>query len=196
VETAAFIGAVISYLQDAAIDHAHFYRGDAAWMGLFDLQGNSFKTAYAFQATGKMLDTPQRLAVEGTDTFGFAALAGRSTDGQMVQVLISNYAIPGNFKPVDMPMPVDVQKWAHLSDFSKFKFLAHRTDIVYRDNAGYELTVNHLPWGNGKFVMRRYRLDKTRNMEMVEEKHGAGDMVKLQSAMPPEGMELIVLERD
>jgi hypothetical protein len=40
MENAAYIGAVLSYLQDAPVDHAHFYRGDAAWMGLFDLQGH------------------------------------------------------------------------------------------------------------------------------------------------------------
>src|SRR5579864_3968415 len=65
---AAYIGAVLSYLQDTSIDHAHFYRGDAAWMGLFSLEGKYFKTAYTFKAMGKMLDTPQRLPVEGTDT--------------------------------------------------------------------------------------------------------------------------------
>jgi hypothetical protein len=32
-ENAAYIGAVLNYLQDAPIDHAQFYRGDAAWMG-------------------------------------------------------------------------------------------------------------------------------------------------------------------
>jgi hypothetical protein len=66
IHNAAYIGTVLSYLQDAPIDHAHFYRGDAAWMGLFDLQRKYFKTAYAFKAMSKMLDTPQRLPVEGT----------------------------------------------------------------------------------------------------------------------------------
>jgi xylan 1,4-beta-xylosidase len=94
VENAAFIGAVLSYLQDAPVDLAHFYRGDAAWMGLFDLHGGYFKTAYAFKAMGRMQDTPQRLAVEGGDTFGFAVLAGSSADRRTIQVLISNYAIP------------------------------------------------------------------------------------------------------
>ena len=43
VHNAAYIGAVLSYLQDTTIDHAHFYRGDAAWMGLFDLEGKYFR---------------------------------------------------------------------------------------------------------------------------------------------------------
>ncbi|MGB8112513.1 MAG: hypothetical protein WCF22_01990, partial [Candidatus Sulfotelmatobacter sp.] len=57
-ENAAFIGAALTYFQDAPLDHAHFYRGDAAWMGLFALDGSYFKTAYTFQAMGRMLDTP------------------------------------------------------------------------------------------------------------------------------------------
>jgi hypothetical protein len=39
IHNTAFIGAVLSYLQDAPSDHVHFYRGDAAWMGLFNLEG-------------------------------------------------------------------------------------------------------------------------------------------------------------
>jgi hypothetical protein len=42
-ENAAYIAAVLNYLQDAPIDHAQLYRGDAAWMGLFDLRGNVSK---------------------------------------------------------------------------------------------------------------------------------------------------------
>src|ERR1700729_1696551 len=44
----AYIGAVLTYLQDSAVDDAMFYRGDAAWMGLFDANGQYLKTARAF----------------------------------------------------------------------------------------------------------------------------------------------------
>jgi len=122
VENAAYIGAVLSYFQDAPIDHAQFYRGDAAWMGLFDLEGQYFKTAYTFQAMGKMLDTPQRLSVAGTDTLGFAALAGRSIEGNTVQIFMSNYAIPAGFKPRIMQMPPELLKASPPQpDFSEFK---------------------------------------------------------------------------
>jgi hypothetical protein len=195
METAAFIGAVLTYLQDAPVDHAHFYRGDAAWMGLFDLHGNAFKTAYVFKAMGKMLDTPQRFGVDGTDTFGFAALAGRSADGKTVQILISNYAIPFGFKPVDMPLPADVAKSAPLPDFSKFKFLPKRTDIVYRNNAGYSLTVDHLPWGKKPYRIQRYRISDTQNLAQAEaeEKTGNGGRLELSGALKPDAVELIVL---
>jgi xylan 1,4-beta-xylosidase len=196
VDNAAYIGAVLSYLQDAPIDHAHFYRGDAAWMGLFDLQGKYFKTAYTFQAMGKMLDTPQRFAVEGTDSFGFAALAGRSADGKTVQIMISNYAIPAGFKPNIMQIPPEALKaLPPLPDSSKLKLLPPRKDIVYRDNAGYNLTITNLPWGQKTFSAKRYRISETQNLDLVEEKSGAGGTLNLSSPLAPDAVELIVLQR-
>lgn len=194
MENAAYIGVVLTYLQDAPIDYAHFYRGDAVWMGLFDLKGGYFKTAYAFKAMGEMLDTPQRLAVEGTDTFGFAALAGRSSDGRKIHILISNYAIPADLKPDDSKLPDDVAKTAPLPDFSKFKFLPRRTDIVYRNNMGYNLTIDHLPWGKGTFSIKRYRLSTMEDLQLVEEKQGRGNSLTLRDPLAPDAMELIVLQ--
>ena len=196
VENAAFIGAALSYFQDAPIDRAMFYRGDAAWMGLFGLDGQYFKTAYAFKAMGKMLDTPQRLAASGTDTFGFATVAGRSVDGKTVQVLISNYAIPAGFKPNVMQMPPELLKAASpLPDFSGFKLLPPRTDIVYRDNAGYNLTISNLPWGKRAFSVERYRISKTQNLDLVDERSSEGPSLTLSNTLAPEAIELIVLER-
>jgi len=196
VENAAYIGAVLSYLQDAPVDFAHFYRGDAAWMGLFDLKGGYFKTAYAFKAMGKMQDTPERLAVEGADTFGFAVIAGSSADGRTIQILISNYAIPSDFEPNKMELPADVARSAPLPDFSKFKFLPRRTDIVYRNNGGYDLTINHLPWGKNSFRVRRYRISEAQNLDMIDDNRSNGDSLRLQSPLAPDALELIVLERE
>ena len=193
-ENAAFIAAALTYFQDAPIDHAQFYRGDAAWMGLFDLQGKPFKTAYTFEAMGKMLSTPRRLAVEGADTFGFAALAGRSANGNTVQILISNYEIPKQMHPMTIPPQVSKVLPASL-DFSKLKFLPRRTDIVYRDNAGYKLTIENLPWGKKTFSVKRYRIDRTRNLELVEEKSGAGGTLKLSNALAPDAVEFIVVQK-
>lgn len=193
---AAYIGAVLSYFQDTSIEHAHFYRGDAAWMGLFGLDGKYFKTAYTFKAMGKMLDTPQRLAVEGADTFGFAALAGRSADGNTVQVLISNYEIPANYKPDLMPMPPELQKAAPpMPDMSKVKFLPLRTHIVYRDNAGYNLAIKNLPWGAAPFSIKRYRISKTQNLDLVEQRSGREGALRLSNSLVPDTVELLVLTR-
>jgi xylan 1,4-beta-xylosidase len=185
---AAFIGAVLTYLQDASLDAAIFYRGDAAWMGLFDLQGKYYKTAYAFKALGQMLDTPRRLAVTGTDTVGFAALAGRSADGKTVQILISNYAIPPDYKPREMHKPGEPPEPPPGKTPSS-------TSVVYHDNAGYDLAVANLPWGNDAFTMRRYRISTTQNLDLLEEKSFSGGSFKSSNPLPTDTLELIVLQR-
>jgi xylan 1,4-beta-xylosidase len=193
---AAYIDTVLSYFQDAPIDHAQFYRGDAAWMGLFDLQGNYLKTAHAFQAMARMLSTPRRLRASGGDTFGFAVLAGRSQDKNTVQVLISNYAIPAGYKPHELQMPPALAKSGPaLPDFSKIKFLPGRKDIVYRDNAGYNMEINNLPWGNARFTVKRYRISDTQNLDLVEERSAAGMSFTMSTALAPDAVELIVLQR-
>jgi hypothetical protein len=143
-----------------------------------------------------MLDTPQRLSVEGTDTFGFAALAGRSADGKIIQILISNYAIPANYKPDLMALPPELQKAAPpMPDMSKIKFLPPRTDIVYHDNLGYKLAISNLPWGSGAFSIKRYRISKTQNFELVEDGIGKGSVLNLSNSLAPDAVELIVLTR-
>jgi hypothetical protein len=164
--------------------------------GLFDLNGQYFKTAYTFKAAAKMLDSSKRLLVTGADTFGFSAIAGRSEDGKSVQVFISNYAVPADYKPHMFGMPPELQKIGPpLPDFSKVKFLPPRTGIVYRNNAGYNLTINNLPWGNEAFTIKRYRISKSENFELVEEKSVAGGSLRVGNPLAPDAVELIVLQR-
>jgi xylan 1,4-beta-xylosidase len=194
---AAYVGAVLSYLQDASIDHAHFYRGDAAWMGLFDLNGGYFKPAYVFKAMGQLLDTPKRLSVSGMDTFGFAALAGLAEDGKTVQILISNYAKSERQKPAAPPLPPDPNPTVRHSLWERRpdNTIPLRTDIIYRDNAGYNLTISHLPWGKSAFTLRRYRISKTQAFDLAEDTSAAGETVKLSHPIPTDTVELIVLKR-
>ena len=195
MENAAFIGAALIYLQDSAVDRAHFYRGDAAWMGLFGPQGEYFRTANTFRATGAMLQTPERLNLTGADTFGFAAIAGRSRDGKSVQVLISNYQIPANYQPPPMAAPAgSAPKNMPMPDFSTIKFLAPRKDIPYRGNQGYKLTIDNLPWAkNASFTLKRYRLTGDHNFDVVEERQASGDHLEISNPLPPPGLELIEL---
>lgn len=194
MENAAFVGAALTYFQDAPMDHAMFYRGDAAWMGLFDLNGKGFKTSYTFEAMGRMLGTPRRLAVQGADTFGLAALAGRSANGSTVQILISNYEIPKQMHAMQVPPEVSKALPPSL-DFSKLKFLPRRTDVAYRDNAGYNLTIDNLPWGKKAYSVKRYRIDKAHNLGLVEEKSRTGESLTLSNALAPDSLELIVLQK-
>lgn len=197
IENAAFVGDVLIYLQDSAIDLAHFYRGDAAWMGLFGLHGEYFKPAYTFRATGAMLKTPQRIALTGADTFGFAAIAGRSRDSKTVQVLISNYEIPANYNPPPMQAPAGAAPpGMPMPDFSKLKFLAPRKEIQYQNNRGYKLTVNNLPWGEkDSFTVKRYRLTGEEDFSPVEGTLASGQQLTISNPLPPPGLELIVLQK-
>ena len=52
-----------------------------------------------------MRKTPERIAATGGDDEGFAVLAGKSADGKTVQILISNYQVPANYKPNVMVPP-------------------------------------------------------------------------------------------
>lgn len=202
---AAFVGAALSYFQDAPLNAAIFYRGDATWMGLFDLDGKYFKPAYTFKAMGEMLDTPKRLAVKGPDTLGFAAIAGKSADGKTVQILISNYEIPAGYKPKQMGLAPEVQeafKKLFAADQAKQKDkpapvdeLPQRTGIHYKDNAGYNLTVSNLPWGKDAFSVKRYRISETENLDLVEEKTASGGSLKISKPFGADTVELIVLQR-
>lgn len=194
---AAFVGAVLTYLQDAPIDHAHFYRGDAAWMGLFDLNGNYYKPAYAFKAMGQMLSTPVRLTVTGGDTFGFAVLGGKSRDDRAVQILISNYAKPQDFKPRPMitaPESIDPTRQPLWNRYPGTPF-PNRNDIVYRNNTGYKLSIANLPWGNAAFTVKRYRISARQSLELVDERTASGASLSLSNPLPVDTVELIVLER-
>ena len=183
MEHAAFCGTAQIYFQDGPIDRSYYYRADPGAAGFFDLNGAYRKKAYVYKALGAMLDTPQRLAATGSDIIGFAAVAGRSADGNTVQVLISNYEIPEPDRKA--PLPAFVQYRAGAD---------HRGEIAYRDNAGYALSVTHLPWGAGDFTVKRCRITKTENWAETESS-GKGGALEMSLPLPAPGVELIVLRR-
>jgi len=196
IENAAFMGDVLIYLEDSSVDVAHFYRADAAWMGLFDLHGEYFKPAYTFVAAGKMLATPERLTLTGADTLGLAAIAGRSRDQNSVQILISNYEIPASLHPRPMTAPLAAwPKNMSVPDFSKLKSLPPRKDIRYENNHGYHLVVENLPWGKGAFTIERYRLTATDDFRLVQHTLARGHHFDLSTSLPPPALELIILRR-
>jgi xylan 1,4-beta-xylosidase len=194
-DDAAFITTTLIYLQDVAVDRAIYYRGDASWMGLFDLDGKPYTPAYAMRAMGEMRNSPQRLAVTGGDDEGFAALAGKSKDGKSVRILISNYQVPANYKPNVMVPPAEFLRGATLPDMSKVKLPPNR-NITYKNNAGYDLTIRNLPWGKKPFTVERYRLTNTEDFTRIAAApDGQGGELKISNALPAPGIELIVLTR-
>jgi hypothetical protein len=97
IQCAAFVGSALTYMQDSAVDASFFYRGDTAYLGLFEKDGEYSDTARAFAMMGAMLNTPNRVATTGGDTIGFSVLAGVSKDQNTIQILISNYQRDVNF---------------------------------------------------------------------------------------------------
>lgn len=179
---AAFTGAVMSYLQDSPIDVAVLYRGDTLPSGLFDSAGAPLKKFYALKAMAELLGTPKRLAVTGADTLGFTALAGLSKDRKTLQVLISNHKIPKELKPL------------HPARALGFKRVPLR-EIEYKNNQGYRLVIDRLPWGNSRFTVQRYRLDQDHDLAQVEDRSAQGHHFELSSELPPPGIELITLKK-
>jgi hypothetical protein len=180
---AAFTGAVMSYLQDAPIERALLYRGDALPSGLFDPKGAPLKKFYVLKAMAELLRTPQRLTITGTDTVGFTALAGLSNDGKTLQVLISNHEAPKELKSL------------HPTPALKFKRVPVRA-IEYKDNQGYKLVIDRLPWGkSSSYTIKRYRIDQTYDLAEVENRTSRGGRLEIFNELPPPGIELITLRK-
>lgn len=91
---AAFAAAALLSLQDAPVDAANFFHGEVGPMGLFTDNGVPLKVYYGLQAFHLLLDTPQRVPIQGAVGGQLAAGAGLSTDGHHAGILISNFAHP------------------------------------------------------------------------------------------------------
>jgi xylan 1,4-beta-xylosidase len=182
---AAFTATVLVYLQDAPIELSHYYSGIAGDMGLWESDGSPRKKAQAFKAAGMMLDTPQRIEATGADTVGYAVLAGRSRNARKVQVLISNYEM-GPVAPEPLPT---------LPGVPGVETYTPKADkIRYVDNQRYNLTVKNLPWGNGEFSVKRYRVTKKDNFTLSGAVAAKGGSLTISNELAAPGVELIVLE--
>lgn len=184
LQRAGFITSALVYMQDAPIDISALYRAD----NVFGKHGDTpDKTGQALIALGRMKETPVRLAVHGADLDGFAVQSGRSKDGKTVQVLISNYQIPAEFLG-----PRNGENVLRIGTAFDVKLLERR-DITYRNNSGYDLTVDHLD-AKRTYTVERYRISSSSNFEKVDSTEQRGPRVRLHAELPPPGVELIVLK--
>ena len=87
---AAYDATVLMKLQDAPVDIATFYSGTTLMWGMFTSSGAPQKPYYAFLAFRRLLDSPDRVAVDVGGDASVTALAGISQDRRTVRVLISN----------------------------------------------------------------------------------------------------------
>ena len=207
MQTAAYQAAALAYLQDAPIERAVLFRADTGWdpyhkfrdpAGMFGLGGEVDARALAFTLHGRMQATPRRVAVSGGDDKGYAVLAGRSAAGDVVQVLVVNYAIPAPFlTPTDKMrhefiLPLGPER-AKIS----FQLLKRRgAEAAATDNGGYDLAVRNLPWGKKPFTVTRHRVDAVSTGTPYGRTRESGGQVRLKAVLPVPSVELIELRVD
>ena len=190
LQRASFVTSALVYMQDAPIDLSALYRAD----NVFGKDGTKpDKTGQALIALGRMKDTPLRLPVDGGDVDGFAVQSGKSKDGRTLQVLISNYQIPAEFlgprkgpNVLSMGTAFDVK-------------LLERRSVTYRNNAGYDLTVDHLD-ARKAYTVERYRVSASSGnpgadtLTLVDTSEQRGPRIRLHAELPPPAIELVVLK--
>ena len=180
---ASFITSAVIYMEDAPIDAATLYRAD----NVFGADGATpDKTGQALIALGQMKSTPQRLRVTGGDSEGFAVEAGRSQDGRLLRILISNYQIPAQF--LGRRKGDDVLRVPHVFDVT----LLPRRSIAYRDNAGFDLAIEHLPTDRS-YVLEHCRITDHDNFQLVSTVIAPGRPLHLRENLPPPGIELVTV---
>jgi hypothetical protein len=155
------------------IDAQTYHRADVALLGA---QGGPDEVGHALSAFGLLKNTPVLIRTAGGDESGFAVVAGRSQDRRLIQILISNYQIASKYlRPRD--------NWDTT--------LPERRALEYRDNGGYDATIN-MPT-SGKYLVKRYRISDSSNFALLDQSKQTGPSIHLRAALPPPGIELIVI---
>jgi xylan 1,4-beta-xylosidase len=173
---AAFAASALIYMLGGPFD-AQTYRSAAA-----DLRGKDGETdpvGRALSAFGTLKSTPVLIRTEGGDDAGFAVVAGRSQDRRLIQIMISNYQVAQKYL-----VPRDNWDTA----------LPERRKLEYHDNGGYDAAITMA--GSGKYRVKRYRINDAMNFVLVDQSIQSGPTIRLQAALPPPGVEFIVISAD
>jgi hypothetical protein len=171
LERAAFVATALIGMAHAPIDLAALYRAD----NLFGRDGATpDKTGAALVALGRMNDTRLELSVTkspgGPQSCGFAAEAGRSQDGRLVQVIVSNYEIPAASR----------------------RRRGGQNIVACRAARGYELTIAHLEPGV-RYEIVREPISRAATLEPLERTAQRGPTIRVHADLPAPGIELIVV---
>lgn len=170
---AAFAASSLIYMLGGPIDAQTYHRADAAAR---TVGASADEVSSALGAFGTLKSTPVLIRNDGGDDAGFAIVAGRSKDGRIVQVLISNYQI--------------ASKYLHPRD-NWDTTLPERRALQYHDNGGYDATIT-VPTA-GKYQVKRYRISDSSNFALTEQSVESGPTIRVQATMPPPAVELIVI---
>ncbi len=192
MERAAFAADSLIYMQDAPLQRAFYYRANGSNpFALIGTDGTFTKVGAADDAVGRMNRTPLRLATRGGDDAGLAVEAGSSSSGRgPVQVLISNYEIPAADQGPFPPLIVDNN--FTIPNVGTFTLLPRRA-VTYDNNAGYDLTVDHVTDGRDGVVVSRYRVDDGHDLTLIDRSVQRGSSVHVSAALPAPSVELVVI---
>jgi xylan 1,4-beta-xylosidase len=206
LQMGVYESATLTYMQDSNVAKAFIFRGDAGTgtdkdpdpdltTRMFNRDGSPMLNGYGFLAAGRMVETPQRLAVvAGGDDKGFAVLAGRTDSGDKLQVLITNYAIPAKYLEPTARTSLDFVLPGTGVPVS-MQLPPRRTDAHQTNNGGYQLTIEHLPAPLRQYRISRYRLDAGHSLALLDTRRGSGTRVQASAALGPPSIELVVVER-
>ncbi|MFL9840453.1 hypothetical protein ABS767_05705 [Sphingomonas sp. ST-64] len=204
-DNAAFIAAAAVYMQDSAVDEAIFFRADTGTdfhykfrdpAGIFEPDGSENARTSAFRLVGQTLAMSERLAVTGGDENGFAVLAGRAPDDDVVRILISNYAIPESYLTArdrdvfEFQVPIGAER-VNMS----LNVPPRRIGARSAGYTGYALELSNLPWGEDRYTVVRYRADGEHKGEVLASQQGEGASFTLQGSLAAPGVELIEITR-
>jgi len=175
---AAFTASAIIYMQDSPLDAQTFYMGP----NLFGEDGKTpNKVGQALIALGQMKDTPVRLAVTGADTLGMAVLAGRSADGNHINLLVSNYEVPASLRGARKGGDT-VAGYIHLLP---------RRELKYQQNGGFSLKIRGLN-PDKHYRVERYRITDNQDYRLLSTQIMPGrEITDIKSTMPAPAVELI-----
>ncbi|WP_084579441.1 GH39 family glycosyl hydrolase [Sphingomonas azotifigens] len=204
-ENAAFIAAAAVYLQDSAVDQAIFFRADTGTdfhynfrdpAGIFEADGSENARTSAFRLVGQTLAATERLPSTGGDENGFAVLAGRTANGDVIRVLIANYAIPDAYliarerDVFEFQVPIGTER-VNMS----LNVPSRRVHAGSAGYTGYTLDITDMPWGQGRHKVVRYRADADHFGDILDSQEGEGGSITIQGTLAAPGVELIEITR-
>lgn len=176
-EAAAFQAAATIYSQEAPIDRAFIFRGDTGTdphyemtdpASIFAAAGDPGARGNSFIFAGQTM-AGQRLSATGGDHRGLAITASRDDAGQVVRVLIANYAAseahlaPRASDVFTFTVPIGPSRTE-----MRFQQPPQRDDLRSQGFDSYRLTLNGLPWASGDLRIDRYRIDAGHTGQLVD----------------------------
>jgi hypothetical protein len=134
-----------------------------------------------------MKETPRRLAVAGDDKQGFAVQAGRSQNGDRINIIISNYEVPESLRG---PRPGGD---TIVGGGFKINLLPRRT-LSYSRNDGFDLRVNGLE-PDALYQVQRFRVSDVWDYRLLSTVTLKGRDVRIKQELRPGSIERIAISR-